>query len=165
MVPKKKGNNSPPPQKKSKQKKSASQASKQGEKPEAVVEVKQLSEDLHVCSQLTNYRTPADCRTSEAPNSSNQQPSINFRGNSTPLWLEYSIMGGIYTCWQPTGRKKKSISFERKKTSLSINMTTFISRMAVNKFESKNLSFFFRTCALLFFSQIHNFDFKAVSLS
>lgn len=66
----------------------ASQGSKQEEKPGAVAEVRKLSEDLHICSRLTNYRTTADCRTSQAPNSSNQQPSMNFRGNSTPLRLQ-----------------------------------------------------------------------------
>lgn len=111
------------PKKKEKEIAGASQGSKQEEKPEAVAEVRKLSEDLHVCSRLRNYRTTADCRTSEAPNSSNQQPSINFRGNATPLRLQTIRLWEEFINVGSRLRRKKGIWFERKKMSLSINMT------------------------------------------
>lgn len=147
----------------------ASQGSKQEEKPEAVAEVRKLSEDLHVCSRLRNYRTTADCRTSEAPNSSNQQPSINFRGNATPLRLQTIRLWEEFINVGSRLRRKKGIWFERKKMSLSINMTlsSFPEWLQTNS--GARISFvLLHFCVLFVFflgSQVHNFDFKAVRWS
>lgn len=150
------------PKKKKKNIAGASHGSKKEEEPEAVAEVWKLSEDLHVCSRLTNYRTTADCRTSEAPNSSNQPPSINFRENSTPLRLQAIRLWEEFISVGSRLRTKKGIWFERKKTSLMHNMTLSLFPQWLQTNSGAWISF-----VLLHFcvSQVQNFDFKAVSWS